>query len=267
MTTISPGWHESPEARRRRWVVAYACGWTLPFAGLLLRAIGAGALGNVLLWAGLVAMGAGEVWAAVTQRRWDRRLRSGLCPACGYDTRATPMQCPECGWGQRTGTEDFDGAAGRFHDAGPGPLEEQIRQFVRLSDGTGTAGQPAADQYGAIRRASYDVVINLAMPTSPGALPDEGELVTRHGMTYVHIPVDFQAPAASDVHQFFDVMDDAAARGQRVFVHCATNKRASTFMYLYRVARQRVPEPVARRDLHRVWVPDETWQRLIEEVV
>ena len=43
------------------------------------------------------ALPAAWVVAAARQRRSAARAAAGLCPACGYDLRATPGRCPECG--------------------------------------------------------------------------------------------------------------------------------------------------------------------------
>jgi hypothetical protein len=60
-------------------------------------------LTDVMVWWGwpfLIFVFLPACWVAVRipaflQRR--DRVRRGLCPACGYDLRATPDRCPECG--------------------------------------------------------------------------------------------------------------------------------------------------------------------------
>ena len=140
-----------------------------------------------------------------------------------------------------------------------------ILHFREISARLGTAGQPSAAQFGMIREAGYDVVINLALPTSDNALAHEGSLVTGLGMAYVHIPVNFTRPTVQDFDAFTGVLD--AFHDRRIFVHCALNMRVSAFVFLYRVLREEATRGEAWHDLKAIWEPDEVWARFIEELL
>jgi uncharacterized protein (TIGR01244 family) len=144
------------------------------------------------------------------------------------------------------------------------PIDE-ICNYLRISDSLGTAGQPTPEQFAAIKAAGYELVINLAMPTSTNALPNEADLVAQQGMDYVHLPVVWESPTRDDVERFFQVMDEN--RSRRVFVHCALNMRVSVFVLLYRILRLGVPLKSAQEALHRIWQPEGIWQDLMSEAL
>jgi protein tyrosine phosphatase (PTP) superfamily phosphohydrolase (DUF442 family) len=141
----------------------------------------------------------------------------------------------------------------------------QILNFLPVSDTLGTAGQPTAEQFGSIAAAGYEVVINLAMPDSSNALPNEADLVQEAGMTYVHIPVVWESPTLRDLDRFFEVMD--RSKGRRVFVHCALNMRVSCFVFLYRVIRDGLPVPEAATMMRRIWEPNPVWRRFLQDAL
>jgi protein tyrosine phosphatase (PTP) superfamily phosphohydrolase (DUF442 family) len=145
------------------------------------------------------------------------------------------------------------------------PVIEDIRDFRLISPNLGTSGMPREEHIPAIRAAGFEVVINLALTTSEGAIPHESNLVTREGMAYFQIPVQFQAPSLADFNLFCGLM--RACEERRIFVHCAVNKRVSAFVYLYRVLHQGVSEDQARKDMHAIWQPDAVWSRFIAEQI
>ena len=108
---------------------------------------------------------------------------------------------------------------------------EEIRNYVALSGGLATGGQPSEEQIQELAQAGFELIINLGLLDPRYCLEDEVGLVRSLGMEYHHIPVNFQAPTIEDLTQFFTVMQ--AAAGKRIFVHCAANYRVSSFVSLY----------------------------------
>jgi protein tyrosine phosphatase (PTP) superfamily phosphohydrolase (DUF442 family) len=137
-----------------------------------------------------------------------------------------------------------------------------IKNYIKVSDEIATSGQPGRGDFPGIADAGYSAVVNLALGTSPDAIPDEGEAAAAEGMAYYHIPVVWTAPEISDLDRFFSVMD--SLRGGKVWVHCVLNMRASAFVYLYRLINLGVPEDEARAPMDEVWEPDEIWRGFID---
>src|SRR6185437_13946584 len=83
------------------------------------------------------------------------------------------------------------------------------------------------------------------------ALPDEAASVSRLGMTYIHIPVDFQNPTDDDFDQFCAVIEQL--KEVPVHVHCIANYRVSAFFYRYRRDVLGVGEATARADMEQIF--------------
>jgi len=144
-------------------------------------------------------------------------------------------------------------------------MSGEIFNFVPINERLGTGGQPTPAQIAGLAREGYEAVVNLALPTSDNALPNEGELVTREGLSYIHIPVKFDAPSDADFEAFRGVM--RAWAGRKVFVHCALNLRVSAFVFLYRVLEEQLPVGNAAVDLHRIWEPDGIWGEFLQRTL
>ena len=127
-----------------------------------------------------------------------------------------------------------------------------------------TSGQLSERDIALLPSLGIEVVVNLALPTSSPCLPDECDLVTRLGLAYVQIPVEWDDPRPEQFRQFAGVLQ--AFSGRRIWVHCARNMRVSVFVSLYR--RHLLGEDAAQADfqLNAIWHPNPLWQSFIAQV-
>jgi uncharacterized protein (TIGR01244 family) len=144
---------------------------------------------------------------------------------------------------------------------------DQIYNFRSLSPDLLTSGQPTASQLAEIARTGVQTVINLALPTSDNALPDEESLVRSLGMEYLHIPVEWEHPTQTDLERFLEIMQTQA--GHKLLVHCAANYRASCFVALWHVLRQGWALESALEEIHRIWDENQypVWKQFMADAL
>ena len=141
-----------------------------------------------------------------------------------------------------------------------------IYNYLPIDEKLATSGQPSEEELAAAAKGGVEVVINLALHDDPRySLPDESGCVRGLGMTYVHIPVQFDAPKEDDLEAFFDAME--AHRGRRILVHCAANKRVTAFLGLYRALREKWEPERAFAPMKEIWEPNPVWAAFIESTL
>lgn len=136
-----------------------------------------------------------------------------------------------------------------------------IINWFRMDDRVTTSGQPTEAELAAIAALGVRHVINLALHTHEKALPDEAASAARLGMTYTHIPVDFQNPTEQDFARFCEAYE--ATGTDPVHVHCILNYRVSAFFYRYRRDVLGMDEAAARAHMDRIWQPEGVWETFV----
>jgi protein tyrosine phosphatase (PTP) superfamily phosphohydrolase (DUF442 family) len=139
---------------------------------------------------------------------------------------------------------------------------QSIYNWRRLDDRITTSGQPTEPQLADIKALGVRHVVNLALHTHEKALPDERSSLERLGISYTHIPVDFQNPTEQDFQRFCTVMDEL--KDFPAHVHCIANYRVSAFFYRYRRDVLGWDDAQARAEMDAIWHPEGVWADFIK---
>lgn len=174
----------------------------------------------------------------------------------GERNEPQPRRLPNGNWRQDAAGGWAPGAYGEETMA-----IEDIVNYMYISDRIASSGQPKERQFKDIAEAGFDAVINLAMPHSENAIPEEASVVTMHRMRYFHIPVPFDAPDTGHLKMFMEIMRGLSA--QKVWIHCAVNKRVSAFLYQYQRLIHGASHEEALKVMLPTWQPDDVWVRFM----
>lgn len=146
-------------------------------------------------------------------------------------------------------------------EANSDPHHGPAMNFHVIDERLATGGHFVGEGLEAIVARGVTVVIDLRPEPPEG----QAQRLVAHGIEWIHIPVAWQAPRREDFAAFAAAMQ--AHAGEKVFVQCQANYRASTMTYLYRIKFDGLAEPAARKDLDAVWQPDDTWRAYIDMVL
>jgi protein tyrosine phosphatase (PTP) superfamily phosphohydrolase (DUF442 family) len=146
----------------------------------------------------------------------------------------------------------------------------EIYNFKLVNEQVLTGGQPTEAQLQAAAAEGVRTVINLATINPRYSLEDEAGSVAGLGMTYVHIPVEWERPLAADFAAFAAAFATAMqmTADEKVLVHCAANYRVTAFISLYAMKHWGWTVEQADGLMAHVWQQGQfpVWDALVAEL-
>lgn len=123
-------------------------------------------------------------------------------------------------------------AVGQTTAAAPTP-QISIYNFAKVNDGYYRGGQPIDGHYADLAALGIKTVINLI--GGDDVREEEKAMVEKHGMTYLHIPMNTRKePTDEQIDTFMSAVDAEGA----VYVHCVGGRhRTGVMTAIYRMTK------------------------------
>lgn len=141
---------------------------------------------------------------------------------------------------------------------------QDIYNYRSVNDRISTGGQPTQEQLRSAAAEGFSTVINLATGNARFSLDDEAGLVRSLGMTYHHIPVQWENPQESDFAAFEAVMQESTA--DKTLIHCAANFRVTAFYSLYAMKHLGWTDAQADEFRASIWAGSDypIWEKFVD---
>ena len=126
-----------------------------------------------------------------------------------------------------------------------------VRNYSKVDATVGCAGATDASAMKALKGEGYVSVINLRLPTEPGADIEAGRAAAQAaGLKYFHLPFSNAMPDPKVVDSFLATVADST--NQPVFVHCGSANRVGGMWMIKRVLQDKWAMDKARAEAEAI---------------
>lgn len=130
-----------------------------------------------------------------------------------------------------------------------------VSTFAQVDTTIACAGATSTEAIAEVKKMGFKSVVNLRLASEEGAnVEEEGDVVRKLGMKYVHIPFDARNPDPKLIDNFIAAVTTPA--NTPAYVHCAAGGRAAALWMIKRVKVDRWSEERALTEANALGLND-----------